>query len=190
MAHSTLLIPSSVCVTLMAVVVPSTVILRTLSLVPEINAWCHEDTGWIPTALVKHPRKYWFNNLTVEKYIHVVISCYLRNSQNYCSEVIWSAKCMWAGPWENVSYVICEQQRRRSACTSAQSDQRLCCSLPRYYNILNFYIWNFKPLASFCSWAGQFESDLVGNSQKHVFSWRGSRSILPIITDITSGHNP
>ena len=32
----------------------------------------------------------------------------------------------WAGPWENVSYVICEQQRRRSACASAQSDQRLC----------------------------------------------------------------
>ena len=35
----------------------------------------------------------------------------------------------WAGPWENVSYVICEQQRRRSACASAQSDQCLCCSL-------------------------------------------------------------
>ena len=27
-------------------------------------------------------------------------------------------------------YVICEQQRRRSARASAQSDQRLCCSLP------------------------------------------------------------
>ena len=26
----------------------------------------------------------------------------------------------------------CEQQRRRSACASAQPDQRLCCSLPRY----------------------------------------------------------
>ena len=38
----------------------------------------------------------------------------------------------WAGPWENVSYVICEQQRRRSDCaSSAQSDQRLCCSLLR-----------------------------------------------------------
>ena len=24
-------------------------------------------------------------------------------------------------------YVICEQQRRRSACASAQSDQHLCC---------------------------------------------------------------
>ena len=28
-----------------------------------------------------------------------------------------------------MSYFICEQQRRRSACTSAQSDQHLCCSL-------------------------------------------------------------
>ena len=28
-------------------------------------------------------------------------------------------------------YALCEQQRRRSACASAQSDQRLCFSLPR-----------------------------------------------------------
>ena len=41
----------------------------------------------------------------------------------------WKSK--WARPWENVSYVICEQQRRRSACASAQSDQRLRCSLLR-----------------------------------------------------------
>ena len=27
-------------------------------------------------------------------------------------------------------FVICEQQRRRSASASTQSDQRLCCSLP------------------------------------------------------------
>ena len=35
------------------------------------------------------------------------------------------------GPWENVSYAICKQQRHRSACTSAQSDQRFCCLLLR-----------------------------------------------------------
>ena len=28
------------------------------------------------------------------------------------------------------AFAICEQQSRRSACASAQSDQRLCCSLP------------------------------------------------------------
>ena len=37
----------------------------------------------------------------------------------------------WATPWENVSYVICEQQKHRSACASMQSDQHLCCSLLR-----------------------------------------------------------
>ena len=48
------------------------------------------------------------------------------------SVAIWLCLlCIWAGPWENVSYVICEQQRRRSACASAQSDQHLCCSLLR-----------------------------------------------------------
>ena len=54
-----------------------------------------------------------------------------------------------------MSYVICEQQRRRSACASAQSEQRLYCSLLRYYNISRFYSRNFKTLASFCGCAGR-----------------------------------
>ena len=33
-------------------------------------------------------------------------------------------------------YVICEQQGRRSAYASMQSDQRLCCSLPGLYRDL------------------------------------------------------
>ena len=37
----------------------------------------------------------------------------------------------WARSCENVSYDICKQQRCRSACASAQSDQHLCCSLLR-----------------------------------------------------------
>ena len=32
---------------------------------------------------------------------------------------------------EKTCFVICEQQKRRLACASAQSDQRLCYSLPR-----------------------------------------------------------
>ena len=36
----------------------------------------------------------------------------------------------WARSCENVFYAICKQQKHRSACTSAQSDQHLCCSLP------------------------------------------------------------
>ena len=65
-------------------------------------------------------------------------------------------------------YAICEQQRCRSACASAQSDQCLCCSLPRYYNTSSFYTRNFKPLASLWSWAGQFESYLVKNPEGFV----------------------
>ena len=38
---------------------------------------------------------------------------------------------MWASSWENLPYAICEQQKRRSACASSQSDQHLCFSLPR-----------------------------------------------------------
>ena len=60
---------------------------------------------------------------------------------------------------------ICKQQRRRSACASAQSDQHLCCSLPRKYNTSSFYIRNFKPLPSFCGWAGRFESYLVADPE-------------------------
>ena len=60
-------------------------------------------------------------------------------------------------------YAICDQQRRRLACASAQSDQHLCCSLPRQYNISSFYTRIFKPLARICGCAGRFESYLVEN---------------------------
>ena len=61
-----------------------------------------------------------------------------------------------------MSYVICEQQRRRSACASAQS------------NTSRFYGRNFMTLASFCGCAGRFVSGLVRNSRRHVLSCRGS----------------
>ena len=38
--------------------------------------------------------------------------------------------------------------RRRWACAAAQSDQRLCCSLPRKYNTYTCLIQIFKTLAS------------------------------------------
>ena len=49
----------------------------------------------------------------------------------------------WATSWENL-FFICEQQRRRSECASAQSDQRLCCSLPRYRKTGNFRVVQFS----------------------------------------------
>ena len=46
-------------------------------------------------------------------------------------EILKDRKNIWARSCENVSYAICEQQRCRSACASAQSDQHLYCSLLR-----------------------------------------------------------
>ena len=70
-------------------------------------------------------------------------------------------------------YAICEKQRRRSASASAQSDQRLCCSLPGQYNTSTCCIKNFKALASFCSWADRFEPYLVENPTKWLcVQWR------------------
>ena len=96
---------------------------------------------------------------------YMKIYCLIKN----LSEII-----IWATSWENLFYAIYEQQRRISTCASVQSDQRLCCSLTRWFNTSSFYIWNFKPLACLCSWAGRFESHLVANPWRQVFSWRGS----------------
>ena len=41
----------------------------------------------------------------------------------------------WASTRENLSSVGCEQQRRRPACASGQSDQCLCNSLIGKYHI-------------------------------------------------------
>ena len=56
-------------------------------------------------------------------HIFLVLSCH--GSVNKYLKFKWARSC------KNVSYAICEQQRCRSACAFAQSDQHLCCSLPR-----------------------------------------------------------
>ena len=43
----------------------------------------------------------------------------------------------WDTFWENLIYAICEQRRRRSACTSAHSDQ---CFVVRYLNSIIFVL--------------------------------------------------
>ena len=89
----------------------------------------------------------------------------------------------WATTWENLLYVICEKQRRRSACASVQSDQRLYCRLPRQYNTSSCYSQNFKTLASVCLWAGRFVSHLVANPEDRfscgaaqIHSWKTTNS--------------
>ena len=56
-------------------------------------------------------------------------------------------------------------RRRRPACASAQSDQRLCYSLIVKYHIQAWYKRNFNFLASLCGWTGWFESHYVGNPE-------------------------
>ena len=60
---------------------------------------------------------------------------------------------------------------------AAQSDQRLCCSLPGYYNAPGFYIRNFKPLPIFCG--AQPVCVLPGcKPRRQIFSSQGSTVIL------------
>ena len=62
-----------------------------------------------------------------------------------------------------------------NACAFAQSDQRRCCSLLKHYISYTCYIQHFKTLASFCTRATLFESYLVANLLRQVFSWHGSK---------------
>ena len=69
----------------------------------------------------------------------------------------------------------------------AQSDQHLCCLLLRQYDMYTCYIQSFKILASFCSWAGCFESYMVENLLRHIFVWCGSISqflIMNIVSNV------
>ena len=63
---------------------------------------------------------------------------------------------------------------RRPACAFAQSDQRLCCSLPRKYDPYNCFTGHFRTLSGFRSCADRFEPFLVrAYRRRQVFSWRG-----------------
>ena len=75
----------------------------------------------------------------------------------FCQYIFW--------PRCDITYLsgVCEQHRRRPACASAQTDQRLCYSLCGKYNIQTCYMRNFNILASLCSWGYWFESRSVGN---------------------------
>ena len=69
---------------------------------------------------------------------------------------------IWAATRENLSSGIWEQHRRRPACASAQSDQRLCYLLFAKNHISTCCKRNFNFLPSLCSWADWFVSRFVG----------------------------
>ena len=114
------------------------------------------------------------------KYSISNIDCYFITNNIYSSQHralnITNIQNNWVRPWEKC--VLCHMRTTKAQISlrgaSAQSDLRLCCSLLRKYNISRFYSRNFKTLAVFCGCAGRFVSGLVGNSRRHVLSWRGS----------------
>ena len=55
---------------------------------------------------------------------------------------------IWVSTREDLSLGVCEQQRHSSACTSVQSDQRLCNSLFGKYHGKTCYKGNITILAS------------------------------------------
>ena len=94
---------------------------------------------------------------------------------------------IWATSQENLSSGVGEQQRRRPACASAQSDQCLCYSLFRKDHMEACYEGNFNFLASLCSWGDLFETRFVGNP-KDRYSRVAAHMIVahaPIISNWT-----
>ena len=94
----------------------------------------------------------------------------------YLIDVDWEFTFDQVTDWLHMSDVmrklvlaIYEQQRCRSACASAQSDQHLCCSLLKYllnpkFQYFSLSLWLSRPV-----WA------LRGRKpRRQVFSWRGS----------------
>ena len=63
----------------------------------------------------------------------------------------------------NLNFVACKQQRSEPACTSLQAGQGLCYWLSVKFNSYTCSMQTFTILASLCSWAGWFESNLVSD---------------------------
>ena len=67
-------------------------------------------------------------------------------------------KVIWSSMRENLSSEGCKHQRSRPACTSALSDQPLCCSIFVKYHRQTDYRYNIKFLVSLSDnnhyWAG------------------------------------
>ena len=86
---------------------------------PTIFQSYHEDflSSWVEPVLIRGHLKY------------------LAQGYNAVHPVSLKPETIWASTRENRSSVVCEKQRRRPACASAQSDQRLCFSLIEKYDI-------------------------------------------------------
>ena len=90
---------------------------------------CSVMLHWLGWKTLCKPNKYVHRNPGAYSKICCTSSTFSTVSYEAAVHVLFDF--VWAKSWENLSYAICDQQRRRSACASAQPDQRLCSSLPR-----------------------------------------------------------
>ena len=85
---------------------------------------------------------------------------------------------IWASKQENLSSGVCEQQRRRPAPASVQSDQPLC-----YSNLTICRLATDKMLflASLCSWGDCFKTCFFGNPEDRFFF---AKAVIYLINQI------
>ena len=103
--------------------------------------------------------KTWCRNLARPAGMHY------NHCESVCPPSIPTCITPWASTRENLFSVVCEKQRRRPACASAQSDQRLCYSLSGEHSSQGCSIQNSTFLASLCSLGDCFESRFVGTPE-------------------------
>ena len=88
-------------------------------------------------------------------------------------------KTKWSGPWENVSCRMRATKAQISLHIRAESDQRLD-------SVMSLVFVTKISSLMLASVAAQADlSDLVGNSRRHVFSWRGSNEPLDGLLAVT-----
>ena len=131
--------------------------------------------GPLPWKVMGHILKSWENDWAHHKSEGLQIT-------GINKTVLMLQEKKWAWMQENLSSGVCEQQRRRPACASAQSDQCLCYSLFEKYHVKACYKRNFKFLASLCSWGDWFESHFVWNPEDRFC--RDEAQILSAVYDL------
>ena len=65
--------------------------------------------------------------------------------------------CIWASSWENL-FVPYVNNKDRSVCASAQSDQHLCCSLPWYIHTYSYCTQNYRTFSLCLIWSQTSEN--------------------------------
>ena len=85
---------------------------------------------------------------------------------------------IWVTTWENLSSVVCKQQKCRPACLISAFVIRLIGK----YHIKIYSKRHFPILDSLCTWAGWFWYSLIGNPGDRFLSWRGPFLKLANIT--------